>query len=88
MLLDSDAALTFVTVEVGTCELFADLALDADEGSRRTSLTLAARSAYDTAAYFLPVAAFRQTARETLRQRLAQAGQKLRLLGETQIDAP
>jgi hypothetical protein len=82
MQLNSEAAQTFIEVEVSTAELFVDLALDAREDSARERHLGVASKAYGAARRFLPLTDFRKTTREQLERRLAEVQLKLEGFGE------
>lgn len=82
MLLNSEAAETFIGIEIDTAELFLRLALDArEDGSRERQLGLA-RRAYDTARHFLPRTDFPRPVRSGFEKRLAELQARFEGLGQ------
>jgi hypothetical protein len=71
MPLNSDAAQTFIEVEVSSAELFTRLALEAREGVDRERHLQNALKAYQTARHFLPSIDFSTTKRDGFERRLA-----------------
>lgn len=82
MALDSEAAETFIEVEVSTAEMFAGLAVDAGERESRERHLLNARKAYDVATKFLPRVEFSRDRQKDFQRRLSDVRFKLQDLGE------
>lgn len=80
--LNSEAAETFIEVEVSTAELFTSLAVDARESEARERHLELARKAYDTARHFLPRTHFDRAKRDDFEKRLASLQSRLEGLGE------
>jgi len=81
-MLNSEAAQTFIEVEVSTAELFVDLALDARGDSSRERHFGIASKAYVAARHFLPRTGFARAKRQAFEKRLAEVQMKLERLGE------
>lgn len=77
MLLHSDAAATFIEVEVSTAELFADLASQATETTTRERLLQIAREACDSAERFFPRTHFQPSKHAQIQGRLSAVEAKL-----------
>jgi hypothetical protein len=80
--LNSEAAETFIEVEVSTAELFTSLAVDARESEARERHLELARKAYDTARHFLPQTDLGKAKRTDFERRLGAVQLKLESLGE------